>query len=491
MFSRRRVLGGLASAAALPVLPGCQSAPATGDSNLNFYSTAEERALGRREHPKVVQSFGGLFDDTAVQSYINAVGNRLLKFTETPGEVFRFVVLDTNIVNALALPGHVHVTRGLLGLIASEAELAAVIGHELGHIMGRHIGSRISQEKTANTVGEFFGFMTTLVGVPFLGNVMPLLASYPVQGALAFVRGYSREQEYEADSLAVRYSSRAGYNPQAAVDMLSRLDAHNRLEAQIAGRPPGEVDEFHFTATHPRTVDRVEAALAATLKAPPTGEYNRDQYLAAIDGLPYDGDMNNGFMHEGKFYSPEAGFSFRPPPAFRMAGGPGMLTHPSGTAILLASERRSVGDIANTLQSRYKTKLASLEKLNVAGIDGVTGVTSGTYRNRPVEIRFAVLSLGQGRAARLAIPIPRDAVAKLDPPLREALDTFRLLKPEEAETLRPHTLRVYTVAEGDTVESIATRMPLDGWHIERFRLLNALTPNQVLVPGQRVRVVAA
>ncbi len=261
-----------------PVLGGCESAPATGRSFFTGGMTPEKEArIGLRENQKVLKQFAGAYDDPDLARYVSGLGTLLAKTSELQDLEFRFTVLDSPIVNAFALPGgYVYVTRGLLALAENEAQLASVLAHEIGHITARHTAERYGQAVLAQAA-------TLGVGILLGGTEAKLLGT----GATLVLRGWSRTQEFEADTLGVRYLTRAGFDPDAMAGFLSRLRAHSRLEAELRGEP-GRADAFSLLQTHPRTTDRINQAIkAAGVKPVAQPIVAREIYLRLIVGITY------------------------------------------------------------------------------------------------------------------------------------------------------------------------------------------------------------
>lgn len=197
-------------------VPGCVTTnPATGQQELTpFMSPAEESRIGAEEHPKMVARFGGVYDDIEIGAYVAEIGGRLVKNSELPNQEFRFTVLNSPDVNAFALPGgYVYVTRGLLALANSEAEFAGVLAHEIGHVTARHAAQRYNRAIATSLGTAILGAIVQSSGVDQLAQL----------GGELYLKGFSREQEFQADTLGVRYMSRAGYNPEAQASFLRSL----------------------------------------------------------------------------------------------------------------------------------------------------------------------------------------------------------------------------------------------------------------------------
>jgi predicted Zn-dependent protease len=469
-------------------LGGCSTNPATGAPTFTaFMSESDELKVGREEHPKIIAEFGGVYDDPAITKYVDSIGQFLASTSERPDLKFTFTVLDSPVVNAFALPGgYVYITRGLMALANSEAELAGVIGHEIGHVTARHTAQRYSQAMLAN-----IGLMGLAVAT---GS--SALANLAGVGASAYLQSYSRDQEFEADLLGVRYISRATYEPQAMATFLNSLLADSRLDALMAGQP-GAADEYNIMATHPRTADRVQRAIAAAGERPvENGMTERDLYLQKIDGLLYGDDPDEGFIRGRKFSHPVLKFEFTVPEGFRLRNSSEAViaTGPDGAGIQFDRAPGSPsGDLVDYIAYEWAKNIdvKNLERITVNGLDGATGSarvrmkSGGTADLRLVAIRYDAKTV-----YRFLFITDPDQTSSLSEGLRSTTYSFRKLTDAEAAQLKPHRIRIVTVKQGDTVESLAARMPYDDYRVERFLTLNGLSDNAVLTPGQKVKLVA-
>src|SRR5262249_3573927 len=202
------------------------------------------------------------------------------------------------------------VTRGLLSLASTEAELAGVLGHEIGHVTARHTAQRYSRAVATGIASTAVG----VLGSVFLGTNVVGQAS--AQAGQLYLASYSRDQELEADTLGVRYLARPGYTPVAMSTFLAKLEAESALTAELAGKP-GSTNDFNIMATHPRTQDRVREAIAAAQEqgaVTTEARIGRDEFLNAVDGMPYGGDRKSGFVRNRVFIHPSLRFQFEVPP---------------------------------------------------------------------------------------------------------------------------------------------------------------------------------
>jgi len=253
-------LGMLGVVALGVVLPACTTNPTTGRSQFNFYSRDEEIALGMQAKPEMLAQFGGEVQKTDLRQYVTEVGMRLVRHTEgaNPSLPWEFTLLDSDVINAFALPGgKVFVSRGLAAKMTNEAQLAGVLGHEIGHVTARHTNDRMTQSLLV-TVGAVTA--AAVLENSNASDATKVVAPVAIQlGGQSIVLQYSRSQESEADALGVRYMSREGYNPVAQVQVMEILKASMNGDRGL---------EFFATHPYPETrIKRLNALLAGEYKA--------------------------------------------------------------------------------------------------------------------------------------------------------------------------------------------------------------------------------
>lgn len=484
VVSRRRALGGLAAGLGTVALAGCQMAPGTGRDEFNLLSPSDEAKMGRDSHPEILAQFGGAVDDPALSAYVAGIGQRLVGVTETPAADFRFTVLNSDIVNAMALPGgYVYVTRGLLSLCGNEAELAGVIGHEIGHVLGRHSAQRYSRAMAANVLTAVLGMA---VGSSAVSDVAQL-------GAGAWLQSYSRENELEADHLGLRYLRRGGWDAQAMVSMLNRLRDHGRLEMLMAGRNPDEIDQTHFMATHPRTVDRVQAAVAEVEGGSGGGSLGSETYLARIDGMVYGDDPAEGVVRGTAFIHPGLGLRFDVPPGFRLTNGAKAVVanDGQGAAVIFDAGKPAGGDMLSYIGRVWmpRARLANGETLTINGLAAATATTQGRTSKGAVDIRLVAIRFDADSVFRFTFVTPPNRTAALGEGFRRTTYSFRTLSAAERAEVKPLRLRIHTVKAGESARSLAATQDVSDWQSERFQTLNNLAEGEALRPGQRVKLI--
>jgi predicted Zn-dependent protease len=473
------------AAAALLTAGACSTNPATGRDEFTVMSPAQEQQTGAQEHPKILAEFGGVYDENPeLNAYIAEIGGRIRAVSELPNQTFTFTLLDTDQVNAFALPGgYVYVTRGLVALANSEAELAGVIAHEIGHVTARHTANRV-------TTGVFAGLGAAVLGAVTGSQAIAQVANL---GAQAYVQGYSRDQEFEADQLGVRYLARAGYDPKAMASFLGSLQGDSQLAAKIAGRE-GTEPEASLFSSHPRTPDRIQRA-AASAEASVTGEpfEGRDVYLEHIQGTVYGDSPEQGYVRGRTFIHPRLDFRFDVPEGFRLQNGANAVvaTRSDGAAIKLDGAKVASG----IPMSRYLTDtwlagapVSALETIQVNGMEGATAATRGTMNQSQVDVRAVAIRFDGDNVFRFLFVTPANLTNALAEDFRRTTYSLRHLNADE-RAVKPMRVELVRVAAGDTVESLGNRMAFEDFPVERFRVLNGLQPGEGLQAGQLVKVV--
>lgn len=473
--------------ASLALLAGCVNNPATGGKDFTpLMSPAQERAIGLQQHPQILAEYGGAYKDARIATYVSEVGNRMVANSELPNQQFTFTVLDSEVLNAFALPGgYVYISRQLLGLMNDEAELASVLGHEIGHVTARHAAKRYNNSVFGNLAAAGLG---VLLGSPQLGQ----LAGAGVQLASL---SYSRGQELQADSLGVRYITRAGYDPFAAADMLKSLGAQSSLDARLKGQDENAVPGW--ARTHPLSADRVVRAMSAaqqTGAARGEGKLERQKFLDVINGLLMDENPDQGFIRGQDFLHPRLRIAFTAPAGFKMANGAQAVTisGPSGQAqfgggALAAGQSLEfrAAELWSRLVGEGGQAPPQAKALRVHEFDAVLSVARLQSNNGLVDVELIVIRPRPGEAFHFIMIAPAGRIGVFD----SLIDSFRLLRDGDLAALRERRIKVITVAAGDTPQSLAQRMAYRDDALGRFLTLNGLSADVALTPGQRVKLI--
>lgn len=440
-------------------------------------STTAPTAQGDTLPPDVEKLVGPAYASPQLQALVDRIGQRLVSHSGMPGS-YRFYVLDQPEANAHALQsGYVFVTRGLVALANDEAELAAAMGHELGHISERHAALRERQQRQ---------IMDAAIDAAMKSGSITVGRSVARDGLLK-LRSYSREQELDADRVGVGYLTRAGYRGDALVTLIQNLQRQNRLEEQMLGRATGEGRERNALSTHPGAAERL-TALAELAEARQAGESGQGAYLAAIDGMSVDDPPEEGFVRGYSFVHPIMRFGFSAPRDFRLVNyHDGVLGIGTDGSLMWFSCRQ--GQIEGRLDDWMRNKLqptpTDIQETSIGGAEAAIGARprgpdTGLGQVRYVLIRrpdgvcyFNLLSDGPDRDRRINT-------------LVNATRSFHELTVAEAGKLRPYRLTIVPGAPGRT---LAARMPYPDFKLERLLVLNGVDDGAALAQREQVKLV--
>jgi predicted Zn-dependent protease len=470
---------GVALAAAL-LLAGCTGAVSVPHVTMPLPKPKVEMSpAALREHQRILASYGGVYTDPQLQRVVEQTVTRLVAASERPDMRYKVTILNSPAINAFALPqGHLYVTRGLIALANDKAELASVLAHEMGHVIARHAAIREDQARQAALVS----------------HVVSDVLSDPQMGALALAKSklalasFSRAQEFEADGIGVGMSARAGFDPYGASRMLTDMQRNADLNAGVTRRDAHAID---FLSGHPATPERVKNALANArqFSGPGTGERDHAAYITALDGMVYGEDPSEGFVRGRRFLHSKLGFTFVAPPGFTLDNtAQAVLGLKSGGSEAMRLDVVSVPpeqSLSDYLKSGWMENVDndSVAAFTVNGFPAATATASGKdWSFRLFAVRFGSDVYRFIFAAKIMTP-------QSDRLFRESVESFRRMSLKESEQVRP--LRIKTVAAGigDTQETLARRMAVVDHKLERFRVLNGLSPGDRLKPGQMVKVV--
>lgn len=466
------------------LLGGCSTNPATGESQFDaFMPRGSEASIGAQQHEEIVKQYGGVYKNPRLQAYLDEIGQSVARNTERTEVKYTFTLLDSPVVNAFALPGgYVYVTRGLMAVANDEAELASVLGHEIGHVTARHQASRYSR-----------GLLTTL-GATVVGAAVgdPNITRALSLGNNLYMSSYSRDQESQADMLGIRYLDRAGYDTFAMGDFLDAMGQYTDTESRVKGE---DEQEFSYFSSHPKTADRVARAAQEAGRYPKRdAARNRDRYLSMIDGMSYGDSADQGFIKGSTFYHPKLGFTVQFPPNYKIVNQPDQLAAvgQDGTVIVLdMAANRSGGDPLNYMVNDWMRgqRMNNPESVDINGLSAATDAFQGTLNGRPVMVRVVAIQWTRSEVFRFQMAIPQGVSGQTVENLKRTTYSFRRLSPSEASGIGPQRIALVRAGNSDTVESLARQMQVDKAPVEQFRALNNLTGSARIQPGQKYKVV--
>lgn len=466
---------------------------AIGCASSGLVGSGEQRAIApgvaqqaAQQHEQVIQEFGGALAGNR-GAYVNGVGQRIAAQSGVRPGGFRFTALNSPVMNAFAVPGgYIYITRQLLGLMNSEAELASVLGHEVGHITADH-GAERQNRGLLSQLGAI------LVGVVTGSGELAQIAG---QVSTGLFLQYSRSQELEADDLGVAYMAAAGYDPLQSPAMLASLGAWSDMEGRFSGRTEDARATPSWARTHPLSADRVERATREAQQTGRAGQgiVNRDQHLAQLSGMIFDDDPAQGVVEGRDFLHPDLRLAFTVPQGFGIQNGTRAVSVIGNSGQAQFSTGPFSGDLdayiaqvfralgGNQTQIQYPQPRAT----TVNGIPAAYTTTRVQTQSGVLDVSVFAYRFEANRAYHFVTITPGGQGLG---PFTPMVQSLRRLSAQQAAAIRPRVIQLVTVGAGDTVQSLAGRMAYPTYQLERFRILNGLGAGDALRPGQRVKLV--
>ncbi len=488
MSTRRRLVKSLcflAGAFLFTFLAGCAQNPVTGESDFVMLSEDKEISIGRTNHPKILAQYGR-YQDEALQRYVQSVGDRLANVSHRKELIYRFTVLDSPVVNAFALPGgYIYITRGLMAYLNSEAELAAVLGHEIGHVTARH-GVRQQSAAQAASIGYTIGsiLLPELRG-PGTQDLFNILGG-------ALLSGYGREHELESDGLGAEYLARAGYAPKAMLNVIGVLKDQSSFSAAEAEQQGREPQGYHGVfASHPDNDTRLQnVVFAANQYIVQDGQIKRDDYLNQVNGMIFGDSEKQGIRSGQHFYHLEMGFAVKFPKDWQINNKPSSLQSLSagGKAFIemtAADLNRRLSPSQFIQQRLGIDKLRQGEALSVNGLEGYTGIVELRGNLGRVTVIYlrdkAFIFLGGVKEKQLFNQFDSLFVA--------TAKSLHRLRDEEIPLAKAQKVVVKSVGKTDSYLSWSKRSRISNSPLMQLRLLNGHYPDGELATGQRAKYI--
>lgn len=473
------------------VLPGgCAVNPVSGKQDFVLISEEAEIEMGRKAAPEVIKEFGR-YDHAELQAYVQRVGEGLAAHSHRTNLVYRFTVLDSTDVNAFALPGgYIYITRGLLAYLNSEAQLAAVLGHEIGHVTARH---SVQQQSAAQAAD--FGYTLGSILFPELRNQ----GAQQLFGTLgsALLSGYGREHELEADRLGAEYMAKSGYDPHEIIEVIGVLKDQETFEKQLAAEEKREPRVYHgLFASHPDNDTRLQQVVASAeaLKTTGTTRINQNGFLKMLNGLTYGDSEREGVRRGNLFYHKDLGFALTFPEGWRVENRPDSLiaTAPQGDGLLQLSSQDINKRVTPEEFLRTRLKLATLqngEQFTHQGMEGYTALarTRTPYGQRLA--RFTVIYFGTQAFVFAGACKDEGDPYRHDRDFLASAKTFHALT--EAERPLAAALRLDIIRAGNNTRfaDLARESRIPHHAEEQLRLLNHYYPEGEPAAGAFLKIV--
>lgn len=469
--------------------------PVTGQTERSVMSEDAEVAEGAKAHQGVLEEYGA-YNNKVVQSYVNDLGQRLAAQSHRKQLQWHFTVLDSPEINAFALPGgYVYVTRGIMAYMESEADLAGVMGHEIGHVTARHGAQRATSEQNAG-LGVFaasvLGAVAEAYGVAGAGQMASQVSQTVAAG---YIASYSRDQELQADGLGAEYLSRTSYDPRNMVDVITVLKNQERFAADLAraeGRPaPGQAD---WLASHPSNDQRLQTIIQlANQYKGNYGDEGRARYLKVLSGMTFGDSAEQGLTRGRNFYHPALGLALTAPSGWKIENSTAQLAmvNAAGDAGLIVRvvPPKTGANHTEIIRNVFKPTQGNAEATRINGLQATR--YSGTRQNAQGKNEAIEVTLvtGPGQNTYLLQNAAKDAQAlqRAKAQLREAEGSFRAMTAQDRSAARAWAIRTVPYPKGGFAE-LARTSPIERPE-QQLRLINGYYAGGEPKPGQLVKVI--
>ena len=479
----------LLTATAAGFISSCATNPVTGTPDMVFMTEAKEIQLGDSYDSKVKQQYS-VYPDPELQAYVQGIGKKLAAQSHRPHLTFHFTVLDSPEINAFALPGgHIYITRGILAYFNSEAELAAVLGHEIGHVTARHGVRQHSAATATGVVGAILGAATGIQATQDLFSVF----------GNAMLSGYGRDHELESDRLGAEYLARTGYDPQAMIKVIGVLKNQEEFEKKRAAAENRQPRIYHGVfASHPSADKRLQQVVAdgdkfKTLSVP---GIKREDYLKRLDKLAYGDGAKEGIRRGRMFYHRDLNMALTFPEGWRIENSPYAIVSwtPEKEVLVMVKKLTLPSDNTASLESFLKSQaklsaqfhgkpIADMKLPSVTGTDRMSS-PFGTRETRVSAVRY-------GQNAYLFFGATKEPAAftRFDPDFIATAASLRPLKPAEKPWAEGQRLRLVRARAGDAFATLAKASPLTEYSESTLRLINDKFPDGEPRAGELIKII--
>ncbi|MBT8487869.1 MAG: M48 family metalloprotease [Gemmatimonadetes bacterium] len=462
----------------LAITVGCAVNPATGRREFMLVSESQEIQMGRESDPQVVAAYG-LVDDPELQEYVSDIGQRMARISERPDLPWSFKVVDEPVVNAFALPGgFIYVTRGILAHFNNEAELAGVLGHEIGHVTARHSASQMSRQQLQQVA---------LVGGMIASETFREYGGVAAAGLQLMNLSYSRDDELQSDRLGVRYMSQTGYD----VDEL--IGVFEMLAAVSGSSEGGRVPEWQLTHPYPENrEDQIRDEIVAT-GVSREGTVAQDRYLDMIDGMVYGPNPRNGYFQGSRFLHPDLAFELTFPAGWQTVNQTQMVAgiSPQENAVImleLAPDAASADAALNTFLSGDGIQGGGTSRgTTSSGIPLVTANFEVTTEGGQLRGEVAFLEYG-GNVYRILGYASASDWSQWASSVRGTITSFAQVTDQQVLGVQPQRLDIVTINQPMSLNSYVQSNP-QAVEVDVLARLNRTQPGAVLSAGTQLKVV--
>ncbi|MGY8814675.1 MAG: M48 family metalloprotease [Gammaproteobacteria bacterium] len=481
------------------VIYGCATNPATGSQDLVFMSEKDELIIGQQSHQQIMREYTA-FNNLELQNYVQYVGNKVATKSHRPELEYRFTVLDSPEVNAFALPGgYIYITRGLMAYLNTEGELAAVLGHEVGHVTARHAVRQHSATQLTG-IGSTIG---AIIGESFIPGISSVGGQELVGIAgTAMLSGYGRDHELEADRLGAEYLARSGYDPDAMLEVISLLKNQETFEFKLAREEGRKPRIYHGVfSSHPSSDTRLQEVVGYAYKIKEESSEStfigRTEYLQRVDGMVYGESADNGIIRGRDFYHGNMGFAMRFPERWGIQNLPDRLVASASAGLAIVQVMIQPADPRLTPKDYMAQRMGIDTNRNgqALTINGLPAYSTTTVLDTNVGKRLSRISVVYlQNMAFIITGHSRDAsgLNRYDNDFINTTKTFRpLTNPERTAANKTNRIKLIRAQNGTEFDDLAKSSPLEKFPEEQLRLINAEYPQGEVEGGQLIKVIQA
>ena len=493
MTLTNRKLALVAMATALALLGGCATSvnPVSGRVDRGLMSEEEEISSGRQIHQDVLKEFPA-YRNAALQAYVNRVGQKLAAQSHRSNLPWTFTVVDSGDINAFAVQGgFIYITRGLMAYLDSEAELAGVLGHEIGHVTARH-GARAARDQQIAAGTQLLG---TLLGA-YLGGESGANLGGQLTGTYAqagFLLPRSREHELQADQLGAEYLQRVKFNPDVMINVISVLKAQETFERAEASALGGSTQSMpNWLRTHPSNDQRLtEMRRTADQFSGKYDDAGRVRYFGAINGMTFGDGRDQGVTRGRNFFHEPLGFTLRAPAGWTIQNGASELSIVADNmqaALVMRPSPNSRGDHNAAIRALLQPDQGRTETLTINGLRATNFI--GSKQGKPIHA--TVISVGNGDY--VFSKLQRSAGGGFENAMDAIVASFRAMTSADAANARPYVLRTINLPRSanpfaELARDLSRIAPQYRDAEAELRLLNQAYPQGKLAPGQLVKTI--
>lgn len=490
MQLQARIFPRFAVLALLTLALACARNPVTGKRQMSLMSTEQEISLGASADPQVQAEYG-IYSDQTLTAFLNEKGQAMAKVSHRPQLPWTFKIVDSPVVNAFAVPGgKVYFTRGILAHFNSEAQLAGVLGHEIGHVTARHG----AEQYTKGTLAQI-GLMVGMIASPQFAQFGEA-ASTGVQ--LLMLRN-GRKDESESDRLGVQYAAKIGYDPTPMADFFQTLK-------RVSDKASGGQELPTFLSTHPDPEDRYNKVKADAAKykrlfgkRQPLVE-NRNEYLRRIDGLLYGDDPKQGFVENNRFYHPELKFQFPVPQGWKSQNAPSQFQMASadGNAlmVLTLSAQKSLQAAAQEDAKQYSLVATDTRNTTINGLPAITVISDQVQQDQQTGkavatgIKVATTFIQYNNNIYLLRGVTQAASFNTySTTFGNVMKGFEPLTDAEKLNRKPERIKIVTLDRQMTLGEALKAQNMPANRHDELAILNGMQLKDVLAAGTLVKVV--